>query len=93
MASLPHTYTDALADNRPAAASIVATPYARTDGPRSRLPASSRYERNERSSHERRGSHMPIDTAIHWEWSNPLNILPALILVFMVVAVIAMVLA
>jgi hypothetical protein len=36
---------------------------------------------------------MPIDTSIHWEWRNPINILPALILVFVAVAVIAMVLA
>jgi hypothetical protein len=36
---------------------------------------------------------MPIDTSIHWEWRNPLNILPALILLFLMIAVIATVLA
>ena len=26
------------------------------------------------------GSHMPLDTDAHWEWSNPLNIIPAFML-------------
>jgi hypothetical protein len=85
MASLTHTYTDTLTGNRPA------TPHARTGGPRGQLRAA--YERNERFSNERLGSHMPIDTSIHWDWRNPLNILPALILVILAIDVIAMVLA
>ena len=39
------------------------------------------------------GSHMPLDTGIHWEWRNPLNILPALILLMLAIALVAMVLA
>jgi hypothetical protein len=35
---------------------------------------------------------MPLDTVAHWDWRNPLNILPGLLLVLLVVAVIAMVL-
>jgi hypothetical protein len=66
---------------------------ARTGGARRQFRLANTYERNERSSRDHNGSHMPIDTAIHWEWRNPLNILPALILVFLVIAVIAMVLA
>lgn len=26
------------------------------------------------------GSHMPLDTDAHWEWRNPLNIIPAFVL-------------
>jgi hypothetical protein len=33
-------------------------------------------------------SHMPIDTDIHWSWSNPLNLLPACILLFVLLALI-----
>ena len=88
MASMPRTYTDTLTDNRRADSSTVATPYERTGGPRDHFWAAMHRDRNERS-----GSHMPLDTSIHWEWNNPLNILPALILVFLAVAIIAMVLA
>jgi hypothetical protein len=88
MASLRLTYTDTLTDNRLAAAR------ARTGGPRRYTrTARTRYERNERYDKDRLGSHMPLDTDIHWEWRNPLNILPALILFLLAAAVIAMVLA
>ena len=87
MASLTHTYTDTRTDNLPTAART------RTGAPRGSFQPTNAYERNERLSNNRLGSHMPIDTSIHWEWRNPLNILPALILVFLVIAVIAMVLA
>ena len=39
------------------------------------------------------GSHMPLDTNIHWDWANPLNILPALVLVVTLIAVLGMILA
>jgi hypothetical protein len=84
MASLTHTYTDTQTNSRPA------TSYALTGGSRHRTQLTNIYER---FSGERRGSHMPIDTNIHWDWRNPLNILPAIILVFLVIAVIGMVLA
>jgi hypothetical protein len=87
MASLRHTHTDTLTGNR------AATPRARTGGPRRHLRATTAHERNERFSNDRRGSHMPIDTGIHWEWRNPLNILPALVLFVMVIAVLGMVFA
>jgi hypothetical protein len=34
------------------------------------------------------GSDMPIDAEIHWSWRNPLNILPALVLIVFVYALI-----
>ena len=87
MASVMQTYTDTHTDNRSA------TAHARTGGPRHYFRSTNTLEHNERSSSERSGSHMPIDTGIHWEWRNPLNVLPALILVFFAIAVIAMILA
>ena len=31
-------------------------------------------------------SHTPLDTATHWDWRNPLNIMPALVLLACVIA-------
>jgi hypothetical protein len=87
MASLTHAYTDTHTDNLPA------TSRTRTGGPRRYLRPDNTYERYERLSNGRLGSHMPIDTSIHWEWRNPLNILPAIVLMFLAIAVIGMVLA
>ena len=39
------------------------------------------------------GSHMPLDTGIHWDWANPLNILPAIVLLVTLIAVIGLILA
>ena len=39
------------------------------------------------------GSHMPLDTGIQWQWRNPLNIVPAIIVLFLLVALVTMVLA
>ena len=34
------------------------------------------------------GSHMPLDTQIHWDWRNPLNVIPAfMVLVFVLTIV------
>jgi hypothetical protein len=33
---------------------------------------------------------MPLDTAIHWDWRNPLNIIPALILLNLILALIGL---
>jgi hypothetical protein len=35
-----------------------------------------------------RGAHMPLDTTVHWDWRNPLNVLPALFLLVLVLAVV-----
>ena len=32
------------------------------------------------------GSHMPLDIETHWEWSNPLNVIPALVLLLVIIA-------
>ena len=36
------------------------------------------------------GSHMPLDIDIHWHWRNPLNIVPASILLLLALALGAM---
>jgi hypothetical protein len=38
------------------------------------------------------GSHMPIDTEIHWSWSNPLNVLPAALLLIILIGLVGLVL-
>lgn len=61
-------------------------PMARTGG---KLPRSTRFERHENvRTSAIYGSHMPIDTEAHWTWRNPLNILPALLLVFFLIGII-----
>ncbi len=37
------------------------------------------------------GSHMPLDIDIHWHWRNPLNIVPASILLLLALALGAMI--
>ena len=37
------------------------------------------------------GSHMPLDTEAHWDWRNPLNVIPALILLLIVIALVAVI--
>lgn len=39
----------------------------------------------------RYGSHMPLDVDPHWTWRNPLNIIPAFLLVLLVFALIGMI--
>lgn len=36
------------------------------------------------------GSHMPLDTEIHWTWRNPLNLIPAALLLVLLLALVGM---
>lgn len=36
------------------------------------------------------GSHMPLDTQSHWTWSNPLNLIPATLIIATAVALVAL---
>ena len=66
----------------------------RWGGPRRRRPTMTHYERYERHLIDTPyGSHMPLDTSIHWDWRNPLNILPALVLFVVLLALVELVLA
>ncbi len=38
------------------------------------------------------GSFMPLDAQAHWDWRNPLNIIPAVILLFVIAALVGMLL-
>ena len=37
------------------------------------------------------GSHMPLDTMLHWQWNNPLNIIPVSVGISMILALIGLV--
>ena len=39
------------------------------------------------------GSHMALDTSVQWDWRNPLNILPAILLFAVLLALAELVLA
>ena len=63
-----------------------------TGGPRRpRRPATSRdfYERF--ASNTPAGSHMPLDVDTHWDWSNPLNIIPAFVALLFLITIVALI--
>ncbi len=37
------------------------------------------------------GSHMPLDIEPHWSWSNPLNIIPALLLLSLIIGLLGVI--
>jgi hypothetical protein len=64
----------------------------RTGGPRRPSHGSARYEQVEMFRNGVPfGSHMPLDAEPHWRWNNPLNILPATILVLLLLALLSLV--
>ncbi len=68
--------------------SAFALPLARLGGPRRpRLP---RFERPQHQTPLGGGSHAPLDIHPHWDWRNPLNIIPAAVLGTFVLGVVAM---
>lgn len=86
MASLTPAYTD---ETLPI---TLDKPRARRGRPhRPQLPTTAYERANRYGPSDYFGSHMPLDADIHWHWRNPLNILPALLLVLFVLAVVAMV--
>jgi len=65
-------------------------PRARLGGPQLPQPAAARDDLIERfTTGAIFGSHMPLDTDAHWEWRNPLNLIPAAILLLIVIALVA----
>jgi hypothetical protein len=69
---------------------LAANPLARLGGPRMPLSAATREDLIERfATGAIFGSHMPLDTEAHWDWRNPLNIIPAMILLLIVIALVA----
>ncbi len=66
------------------------TPRERTGGPRGDLPEASNELMEYFMSNTVFGSHMPLDTQMHWDWRNPLNIIPAFMIVLFVLTVIGL---
>lgn len=66
------------------------TMHERTGGPR-RPNKPSRFERmGDYLMGSSSGSRMPLDTGIHWSWRNPLNVIPALLLLCALIGIIGM---
>jgi hypothetical protein len=49
-----------------------------------------RFERPQHQTPLGGGSHAPLDIHPHWDWRNPLNIIPAAVLGTFVLGVVAM---
>ena len=65
MSLLSNTYTKTLKNN------LLSEPRTRSGGPRREAAASTLFVRTASARSDAHGSHMPLDTGIHWEWSNP----------------------
>lgn len=86
MSTLAHTYTDT------ADCSTTLNLRERTGGPRGARSTIANYSFFDRfGTSSASGSHMPLDTKIHWELSNPLNIIPATLLLLTLVAIVALI--
>lgn len=48
------------------------------------------FQRLNNTSH---GSHMPLDTGLHWELRNPLNIIPAFVLLMFLIGIVGLLVA
>ena len=82
--TLTRTYSDNPTHDLPS------TPRARLGGPRLPQSGTVREELFERfTTGAIFGSHMPLDTDAHWDWRNPLNLIPAMILLLFVIALVA----
>jgi hypothetical protein len=66
------------------------TPRERTGGPRGDQPERSNELVEYFISNSRFGSHMPLDIQMHWDWRNPLNIIPAFMILLFVLTVIGL---
>jgi hypothetical protein len=86
MTSLSETYT-----NKKVTPIALRT---RWGGPRRQRPTMTRHEQYEcHLIDPPYGSHMALDTSVQWDWRNPLNILPAILLFAVLLALAELVLA
>jgi hypothetical protein len=84
MASLSRIYTES-------SKTSTYKPRRRRGGRPRQLPATSGRAMPERYALEPvPGSFMPLDAQAHWDWRNPLNIIPAVILLFVIAALAGM---
>lgn len=68
----------------------------RTGGPREPRGSRKHQQRstdfyNRFASNSASGSHMPLDLDLHWDWANPLNVIPAFVILLFVIATVAFV--
>ena len=69
---------------------LVGTPRARSGGPRLPHTAAAHEDVIERfTTGTIFSSHIPLDTEAHWDWRNPLNVIPAMVLLLIVIALVA----
>ena len=69
---------------------LASNPRARSGGPRLPHTAGAHEELIERlTTGTIFGSHMPLDIDAHWDWRNPLNVIPAMLLLLIVIALVA----
>jgi len=69
---------------------LASAPRARLGGPRLPRPAAKPSDRIERfATGGIFGSHMPLDIDAHWDWRNPLNLIPAMIVLLFIIALVA----
>jgi hypothetical protein len=69
---------------------LAGKPRARLGGPRPSGAPAARDDWFDRfAANAAFGSHMPLDIDAHWDWRNPLNLIPAVILLLIVIAVAA----
>ncbi len=61
-----------------------------TGGPRGEQPKVSNELVGYFTSNTPFGSHMPLDTRMHWNWRNPLNVIPAFMILLFVVTLIGL---
>jgi hypothetical protein len=82
--ALTHTYSESSTHD------LAGISRTRMGGPRLPQTAAAREDLVERfASGAIFGSHMPLDTDAHWDWRNPLNLIPATILLLIVIALVA----
>ena len=84
MSTLAHTYTDT------ADCSTTLNLRERTGGPRGARSTIANYSFFDRfGTSSASGSHMPLDTRLHWDWRNPLNIIPAFMLLLVALTLVS----
>ena len=89
MSNLHHFVSSSVTSSRTnKETSMIATPpTSRTGGPRHSNRNTKRYESYEMQHNV--FMHAPLDSDMHWTWNNPLNIIPAMLLLFSLVALLA----
>ena len=87
MSTLAHTYADSRELD------ITRDLRERTGGPLGpRKTGTKRADFYERfAANSASGSHMPLDIEMHWDWRNPLNIIPAFVLLVVIITVVALI--